>query len=248
MSIGINISLSTNYIRTFDYLFSELYSISMVKALMEKRILALKLRAEGKSYSQIKDIINVSKSSLSLWLKDHPLDKETISKLRDKNPKRIEKYRNSMRAKREARLKSVYNRESAELMPLSKRELLIGGYFLYWGEGAKTKPFESSLSNTNPAIVKFFIKWLIISMGVPNEKIRVRLHLYSDMDEKSEITFWSNQLNIPIKQFCKTYTKMSTLQGLSFKTFGHGTCNIRVSDRDLTEKIFANLQIITDKI
>lgn len=54
---------------------------------------AIKLRLQGNSYSQIKSVLKVNKSTLSYWLKDFPLSEEKIQKLRDRNPQRIEKYR-----------------------------------------------------------------------------------------------------------------------------------------------------------
>lgn len=219
----------------------------MAKALIDKHKKALELRKKGMSYSQIKDILDVSKSSLGLWLQNLPLSEERIKELRDKNPIRIEKFRNTMRLKRENRLHNLYKLERSKLIPLSKRELLIGGLFLYWGEGAKTKPFETSLSNTNPQIIIYFIFWLTNIIGVPKEIIRIRLHLYSDMNEKQEKAYWAKQLNLPPNQFYKSYIKQTTLRAIKFKTFGHGTCNIRLGSRDITEKILTNIKIIADE-
>ena len=64
----------------------------------------LEYRKEGFSYSQIKEKLKVSKSTLSGWLCDMPLSEERIRELQADNPIRIERYRNTMRTKREARL------------------------------------------------------------------------------------------------------------------------------------------------
>ncbi|MEK7090172.1 MAG: helix-turn-helix domain-containing protein, partial [Patescibacteria group bacterium] len=60
---------------------------------------AISLRKQLKSYSQIKKILGVSKSSLSLWLQNYPLPKWRIRELRDNNEQRIEKFRLTMQAK-----------------------------------------------------------------------------------------------------------------------------------------------------
>jgi len=61
-----------------------------------KRNLAVKLRKEGKSYSQIKKIVKVSKSTLSYWLSKYPLTKKQIYKLQAVSPIRIEKFREAI--------------------------------------------------------------------------------------------------------------------------------------------------------
>lgn len=209
----------------------------MTKALTEKRALALSLRSMGKSYSQIKNELGVSKSSLSLWLRHLPLPKERIRELRDQNEQRIEKFRNTMRQKREGRLKQVFSGEVHRLLPLTTRELWVAGLFLYWGEGGKTAPAVVSLSNSNPEMVKFFISWLVRAAEIPKDKIIIRLQIYSDMSFEYESIFWSEALDIPLSQFRKPYIKQTTLRGITFKGFGHGTCNVIVYNRDLWEKI-----------
>jgi len=89
------------------------------------------LRKQGKSYSQIKKILKVSKSTLSLWLRNYPLSKQIIRELRDWNEQRIEKFRNTMRKKREERLKEVYKSQKKIISPLNKREFFLAGLFLY---------------------------------------------------------------------------------------------------------------------
>ena len=76
---------------------------------------AINLRLSGCSYSQIKDKIGVSKSTLSNWLDKYPLSNERIRELRDNSPKRIENYRNTMRRKRESRLSVIYNKISKDI-------------------------------------------------------------------------------------------------------------------------------------
>lgn len=66
---------------------------------MAKRIqqtLAIKMRLEGKSYSQIKEHVKVSKGTLSLWLRKYPLSQEHMRELRDFSEKRIENFRRTM--------------------------------------------------------------------------------------------------------------------------------------------------------
>lgn len=132
----------------------------------EEKALALKLREQGKTYSEIRDVVSVSKGTLSIWLRDKPLSPERMREVRDFSEKRIESFRNTMRQKREARLLLSYKRVGTDIDSINDRELFISGFFLYWAEGTKVYNADTSLSNTDPQVLKFFIKWLEL-LGVP---------------------------------------------------------------------------------
>lgn len=206
---------------------------------------ALELRLEGKSYSQIKQLLNISKSTLSLWLREYPLTKERIDALRSRNPKRIERFRETMRLKHQSRLDKVYGEKEQELVPLSRKELLIAGLFLYWGEGSKTTG-SVTISNTDPAILKFSLFWLNNVLKIPKKNIRVYLHLYKDMDIEKEIDFWGKTLKILLSQFAKPYIKSSNRENLTHKGFGHGTCGLAVHNVNLKEQIMMSIKVISD--
>lgn len=208
---------------------------------------ALALRKEGMSYSQIKKLLKVSKSTLSLWLRGYPLSKQRIRELRDCNEQRIEKYRESRRKKKEERLKKIYDEQKRFIFPFTKRELYLAGLFLYLGEGSQSKEAMLSVSNTNPSIIKFFIAWLIKNLNVPKNKLKINLHLYQDMNISKEIKFWSELLNFPISQFNKPYIKKTFAKDINHKGgFGHGTCNVSIGNARLTEKILMGLKSITN--
>ncbi len=207
------------------------------------KAVAVKLRKQGLSYSQIKTKINVSKSTLSGWLSDMPLPKKKLRALQF-NEEVIEKIRETKRKKREARIFEVYDRVGKDIGKLSRREIFLAGFFLYWGEGTKRQSCVTALANTDPAMIKFYLKWLSL-LEIPMSKVSVRLHLYSDMNPEKEIKFWSTQLGLPKSAFRKAYIKTSKLSELTYTSFGHGTCNINVYSRDLQEYVIQGLKKIT---
>lgn len=209
---------------------------------------ALALRKQEMSYSQIKSILGISKGTLSEWLKDYPLSKERIDALRGKNEKRIERYRETRRRTKEKRLNEFYLEQKSKVFPLTKRDFFIAGLFLYWGEGSKTISSNISVSNTDPSVINFFIDWATNYLDVPKEKINIQLHLYNDMDINKEVNFWSVRLNIPKDQFAKPYIKQSSIKAINHKgTFGHGTCNARIGNARLCERILMSIKAISDK-
>lgn len=208
---------------------------------------AIQLRLEGKSYSQIKTELGISKSTLSGWLKDMPLSENRIRELRDNSEQRIERYRETCRKRKEKIFKDVYDGEKKNILPLSKRDLFIAGLFLYWGEGGKTKEAELILSNTNPAMIKAFIYWAENSLGFPKSAMKIKLHLYKDMDIDKEINFWVKELKIGREQFIKPYIKDSSKSAITHKNgFGHGTCNVAIARAALCRKVLMGLKVLED--
>jgi hypothetical protein len=220
-----------------------------IMAKFKEKQRAIELRLEGKSYTQIRKIVPVSKSTLSYWLKDYPLTEEKLRALRDWNATRIEHYRETRRRQREQLLAKAYEAAKRQILPISKREIFLCGLFLYWGEGSKTKVAELSVSNTDPSVIKFFIYWLEHCLGIPKAKIRIKLHLYQDMDIAAENHFWSHNLSVRQTQFKKPYIKRSSHASLTYKNkFGHGTCNASISGAMLNKKVIASLNVIKDYI
>jgi hypothetical protein len=207
---------------------------------------AIQLRLEGKSYSQIKSELGVGKGTLSGWLKDMPLSDKQFNSL-GVIERRVERYKETCRERKEKILKDVYTMEEKIISPLSERDLLIGGLFLYWGEGGKTKEAELILSNTNPAMIKAFIYWAENSLEFPRSAMKIKLHLYKDMDIDKEIGFWVKELRIGREQFIRPYIKDSNKSSITHKNgFGHGTCNVAVARADLGRKVLMGLKVLED--
>ena len=201
---------------------------------------AIILRKKGMSYSQIKEKLGVGKSTLSLWLRDMPLSEARLKELCHRSERQIERTRETKRKKRIARLQDVYLRLTKELGGLSERELYIAGFFLYWGEGLKADRYTVMFTNTDPAMVKTFIRWIAL-LGVQRSDLKVYLHLYEDMHIPDAIAYWSKELSIRKDRFRKPYIKKTVEQKRkNYKgRFGFGTCNIYITNRDIREKIAA---------
>lgn len=210
---------------------------------------AITLRLKGYSYSQIKNELGISKSTLHYWLVDYPLSDERIRELRDNSAQRIERFRETCRRKKVLRLEAVRTKAAEAVGRISKKNILFAGFFLYWAEGMKVDRGTVLLTNTDPAMLKFFIKWLQL-FGVPKEKLKVRLHLYSDMDIKKQTRFWANELGLPPSRFMNTYIKQSdSIKRRNYKgRFGQGTCAVWVHNRDLYEKIMMTIDVLKTEI
>lgn len=211
---------------------------------------AIKLRLQGYTYGQIKRELGLAKSTLSNWLRNLPLHKDVLERL-SKNREisrdiRIERFRQTYREKWNKRLNQILECQQKEILPLNKKELFLAGVFLYWGEGSKQRGIVS-ISNTDPRVIKFALYWMRSILKVPKEKIYIRLHLYSDMNYKTEIDFWSKNLRMSKGQFKPAYLKKTTREGLTYKSYGHGTCNLMCFSVALSEKIAMTIKAISDE-
>ncbi len=140
---------------------------------MEK---ACKLREQGFSMEQIANTLNVSKSSVSNWVKDIELSKGALAHIKSRRQLGREHARES-RLKNIFRQRTVlYEKCSTEILPLSIRDLWIAGLMLYAGEGRKAwnvsgQPVE--LTSSEPDILRIFINFLIKVCNIPRNKIKI---------------------------------------------------------------------------
>lgn len=207
---------------------------------------AIKLRKQGKSYSQIKAELGVSKSTLSLWLRDLPLSEKRLRELRDFSQIRIEKTRATKLLKKQTRRKSVYKKVAEDIESTKDKEF-FAGFYLYWGEGTKTAEYTVALTSSDTAIIACFIKWLQM-LGVSKEDMRVKLHVYSDQNVAERIAFWSDATGLSSAQFYKPYVKNSLLSNMTYKgMFGNGTCTVLYHNRDVYEYVMAGIQYLRDR-
>lgn len=208
--------------------------------------IAIQLRRKGKSYSQIKQQLAVSKGTLSRWLHEYPLSREQLRSLRDLSAIRIEKYRKTMQAKRARRLAVYYQEEKRRWLPFSQAEMCVAGLFLYWGEGSKVNRGDVSISNADPSVMQFAVLWMTRCLGIPREDLRVRAYLYSDMNVARELSYWSAQLKLPLRQFATPQVVPSRRTRSGHLWFQHGTCCVYVYDSRLKEHIQMALRAVGD--
>lgn len=162
---------------------------------------ALRLRREGYSYTYIKNVLKIPKSTLSDWLHNikftpNKVTLETIGKARIESGK----YKNKL--KKENILKAVLQAEK-DIGNMTNRDIMMLGLGIYIGEGGKTAGL-TRLINSDPKIITFMIKWFKTSFNVKVKNLTLRLHLYPDNDVDKCIKYWSQKTKIPTTQFTKT--------------------------------------------
>lgn len=224
----------------------------MHRELKEKAI-RLRLK-EQLGYGAIRKRIPVAKSTLSAWLRNFPLSKERITELKKagwlKSEVKIERYRAAMREKRERKDREEYEKYLRYFnKKIPQKIFFTSGLMLYLAEGSKTNNYTISIANTDPRIIKFFIRWLHKFFGVPKDKLKGSLHLYKNMDIEKEKEFWKNELGFNAAQFYRPYiTKNKKASFLYKESFRHGTCSVLFSNTIIKRKIMMAIKAYVDTI
>lgn len=123
----------------------------------------------------------------------------------------------------------MYREQKRRLAALSEDAFFVAGLMLHLGEGDKRNGTRINLANTDPEVIKFFIKWLDNFLGIAHKEVKIQLHLYENMDIDTEVKFWKEELGLQDNQLYKT--QIRRLQKSSFSYVGsyrHGTCSIFV--------------------
>lgn len=116
---------------------------------------------------------------------------------------------------------------------------------LYWGEGAKTGQMLD-IANSDPKVIKLFLKYLRETLYVQESKLRVYLYCFDTQDVNQLIRFWSQELQIYRIQFTKPYIK-KTHQRLR-RVCEYGTAHLRYHDVRLLKYILNEISLVWEKL
>jgi len=160
-----------------------------------------------------------------------------------------ERFIKTMREKRHKKDEVEYKKYLKKFSKASEGVFFISGLVLYLAEGAKTNYYTISLANTDPRIIKFFIRWLCNHFNISKPTLKAQLHLYENMDIEKEKKFWENELGLEDAQFYKSYiTKNKKSSFLYKESFRHGTCSIIFSNTVIKRKIMMGIKAYIDSI
>lgn len=174
----------------------------------KERMLARKLRIRGESIKEIAKKLKVSSGSVSIWCEDLVLSSTQKEYLFQRQVKAGHRGRMlGTEANKRKKLENVVLQEkNARKMigKMTKRDKLLLGIGLYWGEGTKARTSGTALVNSDPSIILFARDWFE-QLGVKRSEFNPYIYI-SETHQSRERTiekFWSNLLEIPISQFNK---------------------------------------------
>ena len=201
-----------------------------------ERLLAVKLRKSGLSYKDILKKIKVSKSTLSIWLREVTLTKEQKRQLMTKGQKIMYEVAKRKVADRKRRTDEIMKGAKKEVSVLNKQPLFSVGLALYWAEGAKNPEESVKFANSDEKMIMLMMKWFRKFCHVSEKKFRIHIHMHTLHCRKDIIKYWSQITLIPTNQFYKPYIKPTSL-GQRKNILYNGTCSIVLHDKTLFRKV-----------
>lgn len=194
---------------------------------------------------EIASMLNVAKSSVSLWVRDVPLTATQRSKL-NKNGHSvdaIEKRRSSRMGKTNLRRNAWQQQAINEAPLLAKSVDWCVGVALYWGEGGKTQQ-TARISNSDPAVIKTMMHFFRTCCAVPEEKFRGHVHTFAHNKAKIAEEYWSALSGIPAERLFKSYVKQSSASLKKRHTLPYGTFQIYVHDTSFFYRMMGWLEYL----
>lgn len=224
----------------------------MISKWFEFKERAVFLRKSGTSIGVIERTLGVPRSTLSGWFRNIKLTKKQKAKI----------MKNASVIMSRARVKAVIwhnkqkeNRilkaEEEAFLTLSRLDiknkdtLELALSFLYMGEGAKKD--LTSMSNSNPLVLKFFIRCLKLLYDIETKDLKCNIHIRNDQSGELLKKYWSRELKIPIKNFGACLVDKRTVKS---KTYSHykGVCVVRAGKVAIQRKLVFLSNRFCDKI
>lgn len=194
---------------------------------------------------QITMRLGVAKSSVSLWVRDVPLTAEQTARLEAQNPRFNGQCLGAAANAQRARAARARWQKEGRLLASQGDPDFAAGCMLYWAEGDKTRN-AVRISNSDPEVLRFFVKFLRRHFSVADELFTVTCNLFADhLNEQARIErFWLDALDLPPaclrKSTVNVYSKYS--QKKRRNLLQYGTCKVCVHRTQIVQTIFGAIQ------
>jgi hypothetical protein len=161
------------------------------------------------AYNEIVDRLHVSKSSVSLWVRDLPRP-VTEEEARRRRTEAARKHWLAEQPLRDARRAAERDAAAGEIGSLTERELRIAGAIAYWCEGTKSKPYRRAerviFMNSDPGLIRLFLRFLDAA-GVPRDDLVFTVSIHESADVQAAHRFWREVTGAKPEQFSKPAIK-----------------------------------------
>lgn len=170
---------------------------------------ARELRVAGRTYDEISEELGVSKSSVSLWVRDLPRPAPRMTP-EEKARHMSEARWGPLRLARDQQRRATKAAAQAGVGEVSERDLFLVGVALYWAEGTKDKSYarreKVRFINSDPAVLSLYLAWLDL-LGVERSRLRFTVSIHASADVPAAERYWADHVGGEAAQFCKTALK-----------------------------------------
>lgn len=212
---------------------------------LERREARRLRREEGCSIREIAELVGASKSSVSHWVRDVALTDAQRERLVRRNPAYNRQINGSAVQAANRRAERIAYQDEGRQLARVGSSMHVAGCMLYWAEGDKSRN-TIGFTNSDPAMIRFFVEFLRTFFDVTSENIRLKCSLFADHESRrSEIErFWLDVARLPESCLCRSkvnvYSKYSKKRRRN--KLPYGTCRVVVSRTSITQSIFGAIQ------
>lgn len=188
---------------------------------------ALELRIQhNMTLDEIAERMNVSRTTVYYWIKDHPLEEER-KRRSEKRQLAQKRAAEATKAKWKSYREEGYEKGLAEAPELFKDETLKTFVILYTAEGYRRNHQVVHFGNSDPWMMKIAQYWM---PRFTENKLEYKLQIHVDQDEEELRQFWGKELNID-PGLIKVSRKSNSgkLKGRKWRS-KHGVMSIGVGD------------------
>ncbi len=170
-------------------------------------------RERGRSFSEIKGKVKVGYGTLSRYCGS--------IKILPKFRSRWEQKQKSSATRATLRRNAALKEARSLLRILNSKAWLIVLAALYWAEGTK---LDLSFTNTDAAMIHFFVQGLRRVFNVKSEELRITIRTYEDLDKEKCLSYWAKIVGIKKTQV----VSVDVLKGKKHGKLKYGQCRVRV--------------------
>ncbi len=215
--------------------------------------LAFKMRRRGKTFNEITNKLGIPKTTLSYWFIGIELSSEQKALIKKNWLKAIVGSRtNAIKWHNEQKQSRILLAKNEAQDMLSRVNLDDDNYlelalaFLYLGEGSK-KNWSTSLGNSDPIIIRFFLNAMRRLYNVDTNKLRIVLHLRADQDIEAMKLYWSKVLGVPTSLIKAAYLDKRTIGRPTYDDY-KGVCVIDCGQVAIQRRLVWISQLFCEKI
>ena len=184
-----------------------------------------KLYNNGHSMTEIAETLSCSVHKVAYWMEKYNLTRRTLSQ-------------------------AIYLKANPEGDPfkiktdLDRKEMfLLGlGLGIYWGEGERISKDKVRVANSNPEVIKAFIRFLLDICQLKKHKLLYQIICFNDSNLVETKKYWSDQLGVSQEKFGKIVQIPTQGKGTYKKKSSKGVCILTVSSIKLKPWIMKELQ------
>jgi transcriptional regulator with XRE-family HTH domain len=211
-----------------------------------ERARARELRvSEGWSIKQIAREVGVSRSSVSLWVRDIELTDAQRAALLERNPAFNRQRSGWLVVAARRRAARVRAQEQGRALARRGDTLHVAGCMLYWAEGSKMRN-SLQFCNSDPEMIRFFVRFLRAYFPLSDEQIRVTCYLYPDhaWQQRQVEQYWLDVLGLGRSSLCRSVVNRisRSSQGKRIRTLPNGMCRVVVNRTDVVQSVWGSIQ------